>query len=271
MSPVHKEEHRHEEHHKKSAPPEVEPFTYTPPSITASGTTFAQFQAGGVNGHLERLLAAQPGTSNPSAAATATATGGGSTGGNLAAGTYYFVCTETNGLGETLPSPVSAQLTVAAGNIPQITFASLQSGNIARNVYVGTVNGPAAGPFALYAANVSAATLNMPTPAGSGPAPPAKNTTAPPNCAPLSEMVRAAERGNLQDLWRFVHSVVTGWNAGRPTPTASLKNQLLLPQTALAMFATLINEIGVLVDANPGTLGRYIDPIGNSVARRTWP
>jgi hypothetical protein len=48
----------------KSDEPEVAPLaTYTPPSITASGTTFAQFQTGGISGHLERLIAAQTGLS----------------------------------------------------------------------------------------------------------------------------------------------------------------------------------------------------------------
>ena len=33
-------------------------MAYTSPSITASGTTFAQLQAGGASGVLERLIAA---------------------------------------------------------------------------------------------------------------------------------------------------------------------------------------------------------------------
>src|SRR5215472_4580417 len=111
-------------------------MAYTSPNIIASGTTFAQHQAAGLSGHLERLIASQAATASPTAAATATATGGGSSGGSLAAGTYYFVFTESNGIGETLKSPQGSQLTVASGNIPQFTFPSLQTRNTARRLYL---------------------------------------------------------------------------------------------------------------------------------------
>ena len=103
-------------------------MAYTSPSITPSGTTFAQFQAGGASGILERLIAANfAGTAAPGVP-TISATGGGTTGGNLAAGTYYVKVTESNGLGETTASP-EVSVTIAAGNIPQVTFAALQAGN----------------------------------------------------------------------------------------------------------------------------------------------
>src|SRR5947209_6026650 len=120
---------------------------YTSPNVIASGTTFAQFQAGGVSGHLERLIAAQAATLAPTAAPTAT--GGGSIGGLLAAGTYYLVFTESNGFGETTKSPESAQLTVGATNIPRVTFPSLKTGNLARRLYLGARNGPTGGPYML--------------------------------------------------------------------------------------------------------------------------
>src|SRR5262249_54887733 len=105
---------------------------------------------------LERLIAANfPGTAAPGAP-TLSATGGGTSGGNLPAGTYYVKVTETNGIGETTASP-EASVAIAAGNIPQVTFAALQAGNSARNVYVGR----ASGAEVLYASGITAGTFNL--------------------------------------------------------------------------------------------------------------
>src|SRR5262249_22977883 len=109
-------------------------MAYSNPSVTASGTSFAQFQAGGLSGQLERLITAAAATLAPTVAHTWNATGGGASGGLLAAGTYYSVVTESNGYGETTAGPESSQITVASTNIPRITFQSLKSGNISRNV-----------------------------------------------------------------------------------------------------------------------------------------
>src|SRR5438105_3705874 len=103
-------------------------MAYTSPNIAASGTTWPQLLGGGLAGQLERLIAAQVGTADPTAAPTAAATGGGPTGGLLAAGTYYFVHTESNGIGETKISPEGSQLTVGATNIPRFTFPALKTG-----------------------------------------------------------------------------------------------------------------------------------------------
>ena len=75
--------------------------------------------------------------------------------GPLAVGTYYVKVTESNGLGETTPS-IEASVTIASGNIPQVTFAALQAGNSARNVYVGT----ASGAEVLYASGITAGTYS---------------------------------------------------------------------------------------------------------------
>ena len=40
-------------------------MSYTAPTVVASGTTFAQFQAGGASGHLELLITAQAATAGP--------------------------------------------------------------------------------------------------------------------------------------------------------------------------------------------------------------
>ena len=51
-------------------------------------------------------------------------------------------------------------VTIASGNIPQVTFAALQAGNTARNVYVGT----ASGAEVLYASGITAGTYNLSAP-----------------------------------------------------------------------------------------------------------
>ena len=80
-------------------------MSYATPNVQSSGTTFAQFQAGGASGHLERLITVNAGAeSNPTTAATVAANGGGAVGGLLPVGTYAINFTESNGYGETLPS-----------------------------------------------------------------------------------------------------------------------------------------------------------------------
>jgi len=100
-------------------------MSYTPPSVTPSGTTFAQFQSGGASGHLERLIAAQAATSNPTAALMATATGGGQ---SIAAPTVAATAFATGG-GATIANP-STQATVSVGSA---TTGSLPAGTY----YVG--------------------------------------------------------------------------------------------------------------------------------------
>jgi hypothetical protein len=256
-------------------------MAYSPPTPTASGTTFAQFQAGGVSGHLEKLITAQTATVAPSAAATATATGGGSSGGALAAGTYFFVFTETNGFGETTKSPEGAQLTVGATNQPQFTFPSLKTGNDARNLYLGAVGGSTGGPYTLYASGITTTTY---TAAAAAPtnsyaaAPTTLNTTGLTYVdgsgstvnKPL-ELLRSAKDGNLEDAYRFAREVVTDFNRGEPVSFMGAIAKLRHAHVVFAMLDTLCSEMGTLIDANAGTLGRGTNQIGNSKVKRTWP
>jgi hypothetical protein len=256
-------------------------MSYTAPTVVASGTTFAQFQAGGASGHLEKLITAQGATLAPTSAATAAATGGGSSGGLLAAGTYYFVITETNGFGETTKGPESAQLTVSAGNKPRITFASLKSGNVARNVYLGALNGPSGGPYYLYATNITASTYDMLTAVTTnsyGVNPPTVNTTGLTftdangigQNKPLS-LLRSVKDGNLQTAWDYLQAAMRDFNRGNPVTFNAALMKLRHAHSVFAMLDTLCSEIGTLIDANPGTLGRGSDTIGNSRTKRTWP
>jgi hypothetical protein len=256
-------------------------MTYTVPSITASGTTFAQFQAGGASGHLEKLITAQVATAAPTAAATATATGGGASGGLLAAGTYYFVHTESNGFGETSASPQGVQLTVGSTNQPQFTFPALQTGNTSRNLYLGAVNGSTGGPYTLYASGITTTTYTA-----AALAPANSYAMTPPTVISTGltftdksgntdnyalSFIRSAKQGNLESVYKFLARVVEEFNSGQPGSFQGTLNKFRRAHIAIAMLNTLCNEMGTLIDANPGTLGRSTGGIGNTSTKRTWP
>ena len=256
-------------------------MSYTPPTVVASGATFAQFQSGGASGHLELLIAAQAATLAPTVAHTLTPTGGGASGGLLAAGTYYSVVTEVNGMGETTKGPEAAQLTVGATNIPQATFATLKTGNVSRNLYLGAVNGLTGGPYFLYASGITAATYNLAVavPANSyAMGPPAENTTGLAYTTASGstqnatlQAIRAAKDGNLELVYLNLRQVIDEFNRGEPIPFGATLTKLRHAHAAFAMLATLCTEMGTLIDANPGTLGTVATGIGARKGKRTWP
>jgi hypothetical protein len=257
-------------------------MAYPAPNIIPSGTTWAQLQAAGASGHLERLIAANAHGSNaPTVAATAAATGGASSGGSLAPGTYYFVFTETDGTGETTASPQGVQLTVATGNIPQITFPSLQAGNSARNLYLGAVGGPAGGPYSLYATGITTTTFNASAAAPTNSyavKPPTINTTAfsyiDANGHTLNfayQYIRAAKDGHLADVYRALSKLVDDYLRGDPASWSAVIAKLRHVGTTFATLATLVNEIGTLIDANAGTIKPTTNGIGSGTTQRNWP
>ena len=248
----------------------------TNPSITASGKTFGQFQVGGLSGQIEGLIAAAAATLAPTVAHTWTATGGGASGGSLAAGTYYSVVTESNGFGETTAGPESSQISVSATNIPRITFQTLKTGNVSRNVYIGAANGSSGGPYTLYATGITASTYDLSAAAPSNSfavAPPTVNTTGltSSNSVKPLELVRAGEHGNLQDAYRYLSEACTNFNRGNPVTFNGLLAKLRHAHAVFAILATACAEIGTLIDANPGTLGTSATPIGGRRTVRTWP
>lgn len=94
-------------------------------------------------------------------------TGGGASGGNLAAGTYYIQYTFVGNFegGETWGSAehsgaTPVQFTIAAGNIPRVTLPSLPEGVSHINIYL-TQPGGAAGTETLYATNVTTTTFDL--------------------------------------------------------------------------------------------------------------
>jgi hypothetical protein len=252
-------------------------MAYTSPTIAPSGTTFAQFQAGGVSGQLERLIAANfSGTAAPSAP-TFSAAGGGNTGGNLAAGTYYVRVTETNGIGETTASP-EVSVTIASGNIPQVAFAALQAGNTARNLYVGT----ASGGEVLYATGVTAGTFNLsaavPTNSYAVPVP-TTNTTGLTSINTTRGTVgnqklaglRACERGRLQAVWGNLAWLISQFNRGDPASFNDVVTKLRDAHTVFAILTQLCAEMGTLIDINPGHFTNVSTGVGGQRTVRQWP
>jgi hypothetical protein len=256
-------------------------MSYQAPAPVASGTSFAQFQAGGASGHLELLIAAQGATLAPTVAHTWTENGGGSSGGLIAAGTYYSVVTESNGFGETTKGPESTQITVTATHIPRITFQSLKTGNKARNVYIGAVNGSSGGPYTLYASGITASTYDLSVAAPSNSyamAPPSVNTTGMTYVDANGvthnkklELLRACKDGNFETVWLYLRTAILDFNKGNPTSFGGALMRIRDAHAVFAMLDTLCSEIGTLVDANAGTLGRTTNPIGNTFTKRTWP
>jgi hypothetical protein len=252
-------------------------MAYTSPIIASSGTTFALFQAGGATGILERLIAANlAGTAAPSAP-TLSATGGGTTGGNLAAGPYYVKVTETNGIGETTGSP-EVSVTIAAGNVPQVTFAALRAGNTARNVYVGTTSGVEA----LYASGITAGTCNLSAPISTSsyavPVP-TVNTTGLTSTSSSTGVVtnqkltalRACEKGRLQGVWDNLAGLISQFNRGEPASFGNVVAKLRDAHTTFALLTQVCAEVGALIDANPGRFANISTGIGGQKTVRKWP
>lgn len=252
-------------------------MSYTSPSVTPSGTTFAQFQAGGVSGHLERLIAAQAATAGPTSAPTLAASGSGN---SLAANTYYVVITETNGFGETTPSPASSSQAVTSGQQLTVTFPALKAGNTARNVYLGLSG---AGPFALYATGITTSSFNCTVAAATNSyavQPPTAITTGLTHVDANGQMhpeplsfLRAAERDNesFGALYRYLRTVIDDFNRGDPIAFAGVIEKFRHAHVVFAMFNTLCSEMGTLIDANAGTLGTVGTGTGGRRGNRTWP
>jgi hypothetical protein len=214
---------------------------------------------------------------------TWTATGGGSSGGLLAAGTYYSVVTETNGIGETTKGPESTQITVSAGNKPRITFQTLKTGNTARNVYIGAVNGSTGGPYTLYATGITTSTYDLVAAAPTNSfavAPPTVNTTGltytDGNSIGHNEVLTflrflEGDADGGGPLYRYLRSIIADFNRGDPIAFAGVIQKFRHAHTAIAMLNTLCSEMGTLIDANPGTLGTTATGIGSRITVRTWP
>lgn len=245
---------------------------YQFPQVYATTKTAAQIRAAGLAGLLDEIAAQQAATADPTAAPTHAATGGGSTGGLLAAGTYYLVYTESNGLGETLKSPESAQMTVAAGNIPRVTFPALKAGNNSRHLYVGAVNGPSGGPYTRYAGYITTTTHDMTTAiptTSDAVAPPAVNTTAPDRRA--LAMLRQARNGRLGQLHRQVVELTNNFHRGEAVAWLDNQKDLQRLHWVVRSYERSLAVLGEAWRANPGSFTNQTYGLGQQRRVRTFP
>ena len=227
-------------------------MSYDAPTITASGTTWAQFKTMGLTGQLEALIAAQVAASvvlSTPAQPTIAVTGGGASGGLLAAGTYFAIVTFEDIYGETVGSPESALFTVAAGDKPRLTFGAIPATAVQVNVYLTPVNG-AAGTEVYYSNATSGTTVDLLLAAvASQVVPPTVNSTG--WSAGITSRLRSLEQ---TDQYIRMADLVANFLHGNPVPIATFKSEIAHFATINAMLHTLANEVGVLVDANQGTI-----------------
>lgn len=253
-------------------------MAWVAPNIQSSGTTFAQFQAGGASKILENLITQQVSSYPTLAPSTAVTLSAGGSGHTLAAGTYWVTVTETNGWGETTSNSPSASQVVTSAESLAVTFNALQTGNTARNVYLGNAS---TGPFSLYATGITASTFACVSAAPTNSyavAPPSMNTTglsytdAAGNTinTPLS-LIRSAKDGNLEDVYRAIRTLSANFLGGEPATFPALVQKHRHYAAAVAVLNQLCTEIGTLIDANAGTLGLTSTGIGGEKAHRTWP
>lgn len=219
------------------------------------------------------VIAAADPTLAPTAAPTLSESG---SGGTLPAATYWAVITESDGYGETTPSPVSASQAITLGQDLVVTFPALQTGNAYRSVYVGTAVG---GPFLLVAQGITAGTytISAPLPSNSFAVPPdAGNKTA--LTQSKINCLRAAKGGNLEPVYQNFSILCAQWNSGQPIAFTQSQAKLKDFHIAALALAQIANEIGVLMDAHPGTLGilhsnltNVQEGTGAAIPVRTWP
>ena len=145
---------------------------------------------------------------DPTAAPTVNPTGGGASGGSLAAGTYKLQYTIVGSNGESLPSP-EVTFTSASTNIPRVTFpGGAPAAGTTYSVYI-TAAGGASGTETRYASGISGATYDMSIAApGSQPAAPTVNTTA------TAKLIRTRADVNVGDTSILVEATPSALVSG---------------------------------------------------------
>lgn len=244
-------------------------MAYKAPVVRTSGASFANLQAYGLPGLIDLVTAANTALANPTTQATISATGGGASGGALAAGTYYLTYTFSNGIGETTAGTSrSAQLTVSAGNIPRVTLPSLPTGASGMKVYLTAADG-ASGTEVLYYAGATSTTLDL-TSAGyddSSVSAPTTNTTA---ATTIQVLTDAIKRGNVDKVYRGLDAIMNGFLHGDPGTYDTVRKALLERRAAVQVLVQALDDIMTLVDANRGTLTTSAGFNGIPQTRRTF-
>jgi len=240
---------------------------FAAPTIQPSGTTWAQFKTGGVGILLTNLAATNPVKANPTIQATVSVSG---SGGLLSAGTYYCQYTFVDPFGETLAGGESAQFTVAAGQVPTITFPTLPTGVQAINLYL-TLAGGAPGTETLYATGITTTTFacsygapaDQPTESL-----PDKNTTGWPSSANL-----LAPQANTEIALEAHIEKLSELLSGLPIQRRMVFHDIMRPLGVTAAWRQVWTEVSTLIWANwpSATVGYAITPIGLPQYKWTLP
>lgn len=241
---------------------------YVAPSIQASSATFADLQAGGLTNVLNKVIAANPAIADPTTAPTVAVTGGGTTGGNLPAGTYFLSYTWIDGAGETLAKETAASFTIAAGNIPQATIPSLPTGACAANIYL-TAAGGASGTETLYATGIAATTFNLSfaAPSEAGVLPPTVNTTG---AASIAARLTAGGTGRLELLWTRLSDLVSQYVGGQPVSFQAQRINIRHLDYCFALWKQVTNEVLTLISGQAQSL-HYRSTLVQAQQYRSFP
>ena len=161
--------------------------------------------------------------------------------------------------------------------MPLVTFAAMQTGNLARNVYVGT----ATGAEVCYARGVTSGTLALVAaiPTNSyAVAPPTANstgltTTTASGAVTNQRLVnlRSCKSGKLQSVWDRFAEHYRRFAAGEPIPHAAAIEDVRHAQVVFGTLYQAATELGTLIEANPGHLVPTSNTMGVSRLKRQWP
>jgi len=247
-------------------------------SLATGGSGSERLYASGVTGSTYDLTAAfttPPPTAStalltaPTSAPTVSPTGGGSGGGSMLAGSYYCQYSFYTALGETPPSPSSAQFTIASGNIPRVTLPALPTGASGIKLYL---NAPGGTQFSVvyYATGISTTTYDM---SAASLAPPVVNVAV--LSAPSSAATVVSSGGSLTGtlpagtyLVSYTWSNANGETLGSPRTsfTSSLGNipRIFVPSPPTSgvttnVYITLAGRAAGTETYYGSTTGSYFD------------
>jgi len=240
--------------------------TYVAPVIQPSGSTFAQFQAGGFSLLIDNLIVANGPLANPTTTATVSVAG---TTGQLAAGTYQVAYSFRDSFGETLPGGQSVTFTVAAGQVATVTLPSLPTGAVEVWLYISPVNNPT-GPLSLHATGVTTTTYAISAAVGSDPlaSPASVNTTG---AGGAAEKIRGYRNNYAERIFETYTNFISNWLSGWPTTRRDARLSAQQWAGVLAVWAQAAKEAAAFILLNPGTLGYQYPPVGTAAPVRTWP
>ena len=245
--------------------------TFVTPTITASGTTWAQYKTGGLKIQIDNLVTANAAKANPTVAATHAET---VASGGLASGTYYASYTWLDAFGETLvgASRSSAITVTDASHLTTLTIPSLPTGCQSANIYL-TQPGGAAGTETLFATGITATTFGLTDSLWvdvPGAGIPASNTTG--ATMHSAKIYAIFEQGVSEGILGTLTEELSNYLSGDPIERKEIIRRHSAWCGILKLWYTALSEINVLIAANqPTALAGTFTPIGMPTNHWTLP